>query len=130
MMDETQAIIEAQRITMFGTLLAALVGGLIGFLSSWLVTALNSRSERKRLLLQLGFELGMKQWESAFGLASKQADRGYNTSIIPPYVYVNFNMRVLELLANGELTPDSLQALDIENNNIVETIKGNVEQKG
>ncbi|HSO12934.1 MAG TPA: hypothetical protein VLT51_11210 [Anaerolineales bacterium] len=93
-MDSNQALIEAQRIATFGTLAAAFIGGFIGFLGSWIANMSSAKAERKKLLLQLGFEMGIKQYEKAYELATKQSRK-----IAPPYIYVHHNVKVLELLA-------------------------------
>ena len=113
-MDPNQALLEIQRIATFGTLAAAFIGGIFGFIGSWLATSLNARAERKRVLLQLGYEMGMKQWDSLFGHLQKMTDKGYSGKISPPYIYVNFNMRVLELLAESKLTPENLDKAQAE----------------
>ncbi|RJP55614.1 MAG: hypothetical protein C4557_01175 [Anaerolineaceae bacterium] len=124
-MDTNQALIEAQRIATFGTLAGALVGGVIGFLGSWIVTHINAKAEWKRQLLQLGHELGIKQWESTLSILQRHADQGRKIKMVPTFVYVNFNVRVLELLADGKLTPESLQKLHAENNKIIQVIDEN-----
>jgi len=110
-MDANQALIEAQRIATIGTLTAAFIGGLVGFLGSWIATSINAKSERRRLLLQLGFDLGIKQWNTWNEISWKEAEAGKKRSIVPPYVFVDFNVRVLELLADGKLTPETLNIL-------------------
>ena len=121
-MDTTQALIEAQRIATIGTLLAAFIGGTIGFLGSWIATTINSKAERKRLLLQLGFDMGMKQWDSMFDHLQKLTNKGASGVITPPYIYVNFNVQVLGLLVDGKLTPESLAKLDAENQKVIDVI--------
>jgi hypothetical protein len=121
-MNENEAIIEAQRIAMWGTLLAALIGGLIGFLGSWLATFLNTKAERRRMLLQLGCEMGIKQWDTLFGHLSKMTESGRKGNIAPPILFVNTNVRALELLSEGKLTSENLEKLFIELEDIKETI--------
>lgn len=122
-MDTNQAMIETQRLATYGTLAAALIGGLVGFLGSLLATSISTRADRKKLLLQLGVEMGIKQWDSLFKHLQDQVNKGASGRIVPPYVYVNFNVKVLELLAEGKLTPETLENLNKENKKIIETLQ-------
>ena len=121
-MDPSQALIETQRIATIGTLTAALIGGLVGFLGTWIATTVNAKAERRRLLLQLGFDMGMSQYNKSFELAKITSDRGKTGYIIPPYIYVNHNVRILELLAEGKLTPKALELIDIESKEITDKL--------
>ena len=118
-MDTNQALIEIQRIATIGTLAATFIGGIFGFIGSWIASSLNAKAERKRLLLQLGYEMGVKQWEEYSSHLQKMYDKGFTGKISPPYVYVNFNVRVLELLSSGKLNPETMKTVESELNNIL-----------
>lgn len=121
-MDANQVMLEAQKIATYGTLAAALIGGIIGFLGSLLAVSINTRAERKKLLLQLGTEMGIKHWDTLFKDLQEKTNKGASGVITPPYVYVNFNIKVLELLAEGKLTPETLEKINNENIKIIEKI--------
>jgi hypothetical protein len=68
--------------------------------------------------MQLGLELGVKEWELQMGHAQKHGGRIY-----PPQVYAYFSARFIELVADGKLTPESYRALDKDVAVIARTVK-------
>ena len=63
-MGNDQLLLEVQKLAVIGTIIAALVGGLTGFLGSWIATMITTRAERRRQLLNIGYETGIRQWEA------------------------------------------------------------------
>lgn len=121
-MSEAELALAVQRIAIYGTIAAALVGAVFGFLGNWLSTLLTKQAERKRQLFQLGVEIGMKGYLSAIDVAKVAAKRRNAPAqfIQPPALFVHFNMLNLELLEAGKLTPESYQRLTKERDKMIE----------
>lgn len=122
-MTETQALLEAQRIAVTGTIIAALVGGFFGFLGSWIISSFTVRSERKRQLLQLGFEMGIKRQEQILKIAEKDVAQGKKVSISSPLSFIYRDIRVMELIADGKLSPKNLEKIVNETRQIIDTLR-------
>lgn len=102
-------------------LMAALVGAVFAFLGNLIPTSITRRaeerrqahqiySEKRRLLLQLGFELGMKEYD-AQAATIKSLPTGSIATQPPPQSYVYLNMRFLELVEAGTITPEAYTEL-------------------
>lgn len=110
-MGNDQLVLEVQRLAVIGTIIAAFVGGLTGFLGSWIATAITTRAERRKQLLNIAFESGMRQWEVMYkGYLEKQS--GF--SINPPASYIYFNVKAMELMAEEKFSPEALSKLHAE----------------
>jgi hypothetical protein len=120
-MTEAELALAVQKIAIYGTILAALVGGAFGFLGNWVSTALTKKSERRQQLLQLGFELGMKEY-GATAETIKSLPAGSTATQPPPQAYVHFNMRFIELLETGKLTPETYKELLAERDRLTAVI--------
>ncbi|MGA9135772.1 MAG: hypothetical protein WB384_27480 [Candidatus Sulfotelmatobacter sp.] len=103
-MTEVELVLAVQRLAIYGTILAAFVGGAVGFLGHLASTFLTRRAERRRQLVQL-VELGMKQFITTSG--------GDAASFLPQ-LYVHLNVRFLELLEAGKLTTETYKKLATE----------------
>jgi sulfatase maturation enzyme AslB (radical SAM superfamily) len=71
----------------------------------------------------LGFELGIKEWESHHDHAKTMLARGsdVNGGIYPPWHFVYLNYRLAQLISKGKLSPkafkkilDEFHALEVE----------------
>ena len=88
-----------------------------GFLGSWIATAIATRAERRKQLLNIAFESGMRQWEAMYkGYLEKQSD----FSINPPASYIYFNVKAMELIAKEKFSPEALSKLHAEQKAVTE----------
>jgi len=117
-MGNDQLVLEVQRLAVIGTIIAAFVGGLTGFLGSWIATAMSTRAERRKQLLNIAFETGMRQWETMYKGYLEMSQSGF--SINPPVSYIYFNIKAMELIAEGKFSLDTLSRLDAEQKVITE----------
>lgn len=122
-MGNDQLVLEVQKLAVIGTIIAAFVGGLTGFLGSWIATTISIRAERRKQLLNIGFETGIRQWESLYKGSLDLSQRGFSVSMHPPVSYIYFNVKAMELIADGKLSPETLSKLDSEQKEITKTIE-------
>ncbi len=121
-MTEAELALAVQRIAIYGTILAALVGGVFGFIGHLGSTALTKKAERRRQLIQLGFEMGMKEY-SATEEKIRVGLLGPDAVLPPPQSYFHFSMRFIELVEAGRLTPETYRKLVTERNELTATIR-------
>lgn len=82
------------------------VGGLASSLLVYRQTIATLRAERKRHLLELGVQVGLKEHEF-------QAARAHGM-IGPPQIFALYSARFLQLEDEGKMTPEALKALEAE----------------
>jgi hypothetical protein len=107
-MSAAELALAVQKIAIYGTIAAALVGAVFGFLGNLVSTALTRgaekkrqafqlESEKRRQLLQLGFELGMKEY-SASAEIIKSLPANSTNSLPPHQSFVYFNVRFMPVI--------------------------------
>jgi hypothetical protein len=92
---------------MTDTLWGVLIGGAIGLIGALGGNFIMARAQAKQHLKQLGFELGLKEWESHHEHAKTLYEKGdkVDGGIYPPWHFVYFNCRLAEHIAGGKLDP-------------------------
>ena len=73
--------------------------------------------------MQLGFEMGMKQWDNIYEYSEKLVKPGQTIIFGQPSTYVHLNVKALELLADGNLTPNTIAKVFEENSELVDAFK-------
>ncbi|MBX3717152.1 MAG: hypothetical protein KF738_14235 [Burkholderiales bacterium] len=85
---------------------AALVGAAIGAIGSVGGVWLQQRHQTRRDRLKIAADLGLADHNSAVELAKLNHGGGY---IAPVSAYVMYHVRILDVLAEGDVTPKHIQ---------------------
>ena len=100
--------------------IAGLVGGLVGAAASLLGLLIQQHYQTKRERVKVAADLGVAEYQRDLELA-KAAGGGF---VAPLAAYVIFNVRLLELLAKGPITPAQVKALSEEKKKVLAAFPG------
>jgi hypothetical protein len=93
---------------------AALLGALIGAAASIGVMWIQQRHQTKRDLLRVAADLAREDWKNRLELLSQRGGK------MPPVsAFVHYHAKVLEAMANGTFTPDTVKRLSEEQEQIL-----------
>jgi hypothetical protein len=103
MSDATQA----QLLAMAGTLLGVLIGGVGSSMAAWI----NARHESRRHRMRLAYESALEEWKTHLnvGIEAAKLRGGGRFGFNPAFTYVYGNLKLLELMEKGPLTPEVLK---------------------
>jgi hypothetical protein len=92
---------------------AALLGALIGAAASIGVMWVQQKHQTKRDLLRVAAELAREDWKNRLQLLSPGA------KMPPVSAFVHYHAKVLEAMANGTFSPDTVKQLSLEQEEIL-----------
>ena len=95
---------------------AALLGALIGAAASIFTIIIQQRYQNKRELLKIASELALADYKRRFDMLEKMGGSG---KMPPISAFVHYHVQVLEHMAAGTFTPETIQALSKENDHIL-----------
>lgn len=101
-------------------LLSGFFGALIGALASIVTIIVQSRSQNKRERIRMAAQMAIEELKMSIEIASKSGKRAFISS---PTVYLHYHMKLMELIENDSLDPDTLRLLTEENREIIESLK-------
>lgn len=88
-------------------IIGMLVGGVIGAIPSLITVWLNNRSEERRHLQGLAFNIALENWRQA-KTAWMKAPPG--SELEPLEVFIFHMLKIAEIAARRKITPDELEA--------------------
>jgi len=93
---------------------AALLGALIGAAASIFTIIIQQRYQNKRELLKFASELALADYKRRLDILEQMGGK------MPPIsAFVHYHVQVLEHMAAGTFTPETIQALSKENDRIL-----------
>ena len=93
---------------------AALLGALIGAAASILTIIIQQRYQNKRELLKVASDLALADYKQRFDVASK-----IGGNMPPISAFVHYHVKVLEHMAAGTFSRETIEALSRENTDIL-----------
>jgi hypothetical protein len=94
--------------------IAALLGALIGAAASIVTIIIQQRYQNKRELLKIASELALQDYRHRCDILAEKGGK------MPPVsAFVHYHVQVLEHMANGTFTPETIQRLSEENGRIL-----------
>ena len=104
--------------------IAGLIGGLIGAAASLLGLVVQQYFQTKRERIRVATDLGLAEYKHDLDLAKAAGP----SSVAPLAAYVIFNLRLLEELSKGRITPEQVEALSEEKKGLLAAFPGAPEQ--
>jgi len=95
--------------------LAALLGALIGAAASIATIVIQQRYQNKRELLKIAAEIALQDYKRRL----EALDKSGGGRIPPISAFVHYQMQVLEHMAAGTFTPETIKKLSEENDHIL-----------
>lgn len=98
-------------------LIVGLVGALIGAAASIVTVVIQSRGQARRDKTREAVALALQDWKSRVDIINERGGK-----ILPLAVFVHYHSRLLELAESGKLTPETIKALSVEQDRLVDAI--------
>ena len=98
--------------------IAALLGALIGAAASIVTSIIHQKYQNKRELLRIASDLAREDYKRRFEIVTKEGGE------MPPIsVFVHYHVQVLEHMAKGTYTPETISRLREENAQVLSAYK-------
>lgn len=104
--------------------LGAIVGGLITGIATITATHMQQRAQNRRDLVRMAVDLGMAEYAQDAALARDHAAQGQRSHIAPLATYVLYFAETLNLLNEGNVTPDAIRALETKKEALLAAFPG------
>ena len=111
------------------TLLGTLVGAFAGIAGSVIVAVIAKRSEEKKHLRQLAFEVGVKSWTLHTELAKIASESGRGKGVDPLEAYVLNALVFSRIIEDGDLDSETVLKKWREVDSIAQTLHAQIRKK-
>jgi hypothetical protein len=102
------------------SLISGLVGALVGAFSSILTVKIQASYQLKRERTRDALTLAIEDWKTQISLAKDRPGRG---TIMPLAAFVHYHTKFIKLAELGQLTPENLKRLHVEQEEISKSFK-------
>jgi len=99
-------------------LVSALVGALIGAAASVVTVIVQARYQTKRELVKDAIALALEDWKTRLSLVTQKGGVA-----LPLAVFVQYHTKLIQLAEQGAITPESIRALNEEQELLIATIR-------
>ena len=99
-------------------LISALIGALIGAGASVLTVIVQAHFQNKRELVKEAVALAIEDWKTRLAIVTQKGG-----SALPLAVFVQYHTKLIQLAEKGQITPDAIRALNVEQERLINTIR-------
>src|SRR5690606_29677571 len=99
-------------------LIAALIGALIGAAASVVTVVVQAHFQNKRELVKDAVALALEDWKTRLAIVTSKGG-----SALPLAVFVQYHTKLIQLAEKGQITPESVRALNEEQERLIKTIR-------